>query len=270
MAEIKDPWNLNSLIGQRIEDPLGREEYITVTRAEVDQNRVRGVTKSGKDISIGGEDINVLGNASQNLTQGVVQPKPLSTKVKIQKETLGQTPSVFDPGADLSMPTGEVASVQDVIKEESAVGRKLDASIAGAKFFADILNANSAYNAVAGQAQLNIIQTRNQAADALYRGRQAQTEAQSEGRLAGEKAMLAMAAQGQDVSGSAVQKIQGSYEAIGIFNGMQEEINSVREALGYKLQEVAYDYQIRNAAIERQSAILGSALNFGASSIGAL
>jgi len=214
----------------------------------------------------------------KSVTQGVVQPKPISTKVKIQKETLGQTPSVFDPGADLSMPIGEgfkvgdttPPSVQDVIKEESSRTRKLETGLAGAKFFADVLNANSAYNALEGQAQLNIVQARNQAADALYRGRQAQMEAQSEGRQAGESAILAMAAQGQDVSGSAVQKIQGSYEAVGIFNGMREEINSIREALGYQLEETAYNYQVRNADIARQSAILGSALNLGASSIGAL
>ena len=79
-----------------------------------------------------------------------------------------------------------------------------------------------------------------------------------------------MALQGQDVSGSAVQKIQGSYEAVGVFNGMREEINAVREALGYELQEVAYNYRVRNVEIARTSAIIGSAINAGASSIGTL
>jgi hypothetical protein len=218
--------------------------------------------------------IDVIGESTRSMTQGVVTPAQPSTRVRIQKNTLNQTPSLFDPGADLSAPTGDEFKVTNPIEkaivDEGLKTRRLEAGIAGARFFADVLNANSAYNALAGQAQLNIVQARNQAADALYRGRQAQMEAQSEGRQAGESAILAMAAQGQDVSGSAVQKIQGSYEAVGVFNGMREEINSIREALGYQLEETAYNYQVRNADIARQSAILGSALNLGASSIGAL
>ena len=263
----------NSLIGQKIADPFQREEYVTVTGVDSVKNTLTGITKSGKQISMGGGAINVDTSAPITIaTQGVVTP---AAKVKIQKESISGTPSVFDPGANLSMPTGDEfvkapKKTADVIQQEGLKNRQLNAIAAGAQFFADVLNANSAYNAASGEAQLNIIQARNQGADALYRGRQARTEAESEGRLAGESALLAMAIQGQDVSGSSVQKIQGSYEAMGVFNGMREEINAVREALGYELQEVAYNYQIRNAAIARDSAIIGSAINFGASSIGTL
>ena len=275
-------FNLNNLLGQRIADPFQREEYVTVTGVNPQTQQYSGVTKSGKEFRAKIDDPIGLKPLPQqqtvNATQGVVTPKTPSATVKIQKETLPQTPSVFDPGANLSMPTGEGFKVStaeppttpEVIKEEGLKNRQLAALQAGAQFFADIFNANSAYNAASGQAQLNIIQSRNQAADALYRGRQAQMEAQSEGRRAGESALLAMAVQGQDVSGAAVQKIQGSYEAMGVLNGMREEINSIREALGYKLEEVAYNYQVRNADIARQSAIIGSAINFGASGIGTL
>lgn len=205
---------------------------------------------------------------SMDMTKGVTTP---SATVKTKKTT----PPVFDPGADLSMPIGEglKTTIKDrptPIEKEGLKNRQLAAIQAGAQFFADIFNANSAYAASSGEARLNILQARNQAADALYRGRQAQLEAESEGRQAGESSLLAMAIQGQDVGGAAVQKIQGSYEAMGVFNGMREEINAVREALGYQLQEVAYNYQIRNADIARRSAIIGSAINFGASSIGTL
>lgn len=208
-------------------------------------------------------------------TKGVKPPSISSAKVKIQKENISGTPSVFDPGANLSVPTGDEfatpsKTTADTIKQEGIKTRQLVAISAGAEFFADVFNANSAYNAASGEAQLNIIQARNQGADALYRGRQARVEAESEGRQTGEDALLAMALQGQDVSGSAVQKIQGSYEAVGVFNGMREEINAVREALGYELQEVAYNYRVRNVEIARTSAIIGSAINAGASSIGTL
>ncbi len=264
--------DLSSMVGRRIADPFQREEYVTVTGVDSVKNMVTGVTKSGKQISMGGGSINVdTGAPVTDSTKGVITPASSPSKtVRIQKETLEKTPSVFDPGADLSMPTGEARTTADVIEEQGIKNREFAFLQAGAQFFADVFNANAAYAAASGQAQLNIMQARNQAADALYRGRQAQMEAQSEGRRAGESALLAMAVQGQDVSGSAVQKIQGSYEAMGVFNGMREEINAVREALGYKLEEVAYDYQIRNAGIARQSAIIGSAINFGASGIGTL
>jgi hypothetical protein len=137
--------------------------------------------------------------------------------------------------------------------------------LAGAQFSLDLLNANSAYNTAKGQASLNIIQSRNQAADAIFRGRQAQLDAQSEGYQAGQSALLSAAAQGQDIQGAGVEKIQGSLEAIGIMNGMREEINSMREALGFKLEEVNYDYQVAQAGQAKKNAIIGSALNFGAS-----
>jgi hypothetical protein len=134
-------------------------------------------------------------------------------------------------------------------------------ALAAGGFLIDVMNANNAYNAASGQAQLNIMQARNQAADALYRGRQAAMDRQSEGYQAGQDSLLAMAAQGQDVGSAGVQKIQGSYEAIGLFNAMQEEINSMREALGYELEEINYGYQLDQALIARDNAIFGSALN---------
>jgi hypothetical protein len=158
------------------------------------------------------------------------------------------------------------------MKESNELARKsmnMQLGLAGAKFLISIMNADNAYNAVKGQARLNILQARNQAADALFRGRQAQLDRQSEGYAAGESALLDMAAQGQDVSGQAVGKVQSSLETVGIFNGMQEEINSMREALGYELEEVAYEYQIDQAGAKAQSDKFNAGLELAASFIGA-
>jgi hypothetical protein len=132
--------------------------------------------------------------------------------------------------------------------------------MAGASFLVEIANANNAYNAVTAQAQANIMMARNQGADAIYRGHQAQLERQSEGYNAGQESQLNAAARGQDVSGAGAQKIKGSYEAMGIMNGMKEEINSMREALGYKLEEVNYGYQEANAGIARNNALIGAGI----------
>lgn len=198
-------------------------------------------------------------------TEGVVKPESISEALNYKVEK---------SNAPLVEATGKVeTAIKEQTKkseEQDLSARQLEAFQSGAKFFAEVLNAQNAYFATTGQAQLNIIQSRNQAADALYRGRQAQMEAQSEGRQAGESALLAMAVQGQDVSGASVGKIQSSYEAMGVFNGMREEINSIREALGYQLEEVSYNYQIQNAEIARNSAILGAAIQAGAGMAGVL
>lgn len=140
----------------------------------------------------------------------------------------------------------------------------MQTGLAGAKFMLEVVNAQSQYQTIKGQASLNIMQARNSAADALNRGRQAQSDAQSEGYQAGQESLLSAAAQGQDVNGAGAGKIQASYEAMGIYNGMREEINSMREALGLELEEINYDYQVGQADIQRTNSMIGSALSFGA------
>jgi negative regulator of replication initiation len=96
----------------------------------------------------------------------------------------------------------------------------------------------------------------------------AASQAQSQGRAASDQAILAMAAQGQDVSSAGVQRIAGSYEAISEQNAMQLEINAMREALGFELEVVNYNFQKNSAKINRDMTILSSALNFGAKAYG--
>ena len=85
-----------------------------------------------------------------------------------------------------------------------------------------------------------------------------------------DQAILAMAAQGQDVSGAGVQRIAGSYEAMAEQNAMQLEINGIKEALGFELEEVNYNFQVANAKINRDTTILSSALNLGAQAYGVM
>lgn len=136
-------------------------------------------------------------------------------------------------------------------------------AIAAAEFVIDVINANNSYQQTKGQAQLNILQARNDEADALYRGRQAQLQRESEGYEAGQDSLLAMAAQGQDVSGTAANKLSGSYEAMGYQMGAMEMVNAYREALGYRLEEINNDWMVEQAAIARDNAYFGSALKLG-------
>ncbi len=137
-------------------------------------------------------------------------------------------------------------------------------ALAAGEFIIDVINVNSAYQNATGQAQLNIQMARNSANDAIYRGRQAAFARQSEGYQAGQDATLAMAAQGQDVRGDATGKLRGSYEAMGYMNSAQEEINSMREAMGYELEEINYEYQGEMAGINRDIGYWGAGLKLGA------
>lgn len=151
----------------------------------------------------------------------------------------------------------------ELTKKGNSAYTKGQMALAGAEFLIDVANANNQYEGAKGQARMNITMARNNAADAISRGHQAQLDRQSEGYNAGQDALLAAAAQGQDVGGAGVQKIQGSYEAIGIENGMREEINSMREALGYELEEIDYNRQVEMARINRNNALIGSTLSLG-------
>lgn len=178
-------------------------------------------------------------------------------------DPMSASPSFSGP-APASPEVQAIDRQTQTIVDEGQGYRRSQLALAGAQFGLDVMNANSSYRQLSGQAQLNIMMARNQAADAVYRGRQAAFAAESEGFQAGEQALLNAAAQGQDISGAGVQRVQSSYEAIGYYNAAQEEINGMREALGFELEEINYDYQLESARIARDYAVIGSALNLGA------
>jgi hypothetical protein len=159
-------------------------------------------------------------------------------------------------------------STAQVLTAQNDAYQKGQMAVAAVGFVVDVMNANNAYENAKGQAQINIMLARNSANDAIYRGHQAALDRQSEGFNAGNDAALAMAAQGQDVRGQATQKLVGSYNAVGYENAAREEMNSIREAMGYQLEEVQYEYQGRMAGINRDVAIWGAGLN-AAAQIGA-
>lgn len=158
----------------------------------------------------------------------------------------------------------------EILREGQQAYKTEKMAIAGASFLIDVINADAQYRQAQGQAQFNIMMARNQANDALYRGRMRAGQAKSEARTASDNAILALAAQGQDVSGTGVQRVTSSIDAIGEQNAMLLEINGIKEALGFQLEEVAIDYQLENAGINRDMTILSSALNLGATAAGVL
>lgn len=262
--------------GSLIADPLGREEYVTVTGFDSVKNTVHYKTKDGtQGVKAFRDSIGVEGELvkKQQSTPKITKaPKDSPVPISYIGTNL---PPIEDKGfGDLTVkkepqqqkPPAEVKDpVAEAVANDTTRWTSYQKALAGAEFFVDIMNANAAYASTTGQARLNILQARNDASDAIYRGRLAQMDRQSEGRLAGQDATLAMAAQGQDVGGAGVEKVSGSMEAMGYENGAREMINAYREALGYELEEVNYDYQIEQARQQRNNQMVGATLNFATS-----
>lgn len=151
----------------------------------------------------------------------------------------------------------------DILKEN----QKRQLAVAGARFFANVMNAQSQYTAISEQARTNIFLANQSAADAIARGKQASLQLEQRGRQMGENAKLAAAAQGQDVKGAGVDKLVAGQESVGIYNAMIAEMNANREALGFEQEAIQYMGQIEQAEIQRNFSILSGALQFGASAI---
>ena len=183
---------------------------------------------------------------------------------KTNTGALGKTAVAKDTGDLLDSPAEATRDQTEMLSAEMGKNRASSLYLSAARFGVDVMNANSAYSSIAGAARLNVLEARRKSLDALERGKQRSLEARAEGQLEGESAILALAAQGQDVSGLNAQNVQSSLEAMGAQNALQEEINGIRESLGFELEEVAINYQMSQAATQRTTSILSSALNLGA------
>jgi len=247
--------NSNEVFGIKGQGAL--PNYVTRPNTKVKYKPVTKVNAAPLDVDY--EDTTVTKK------EFVGPPKPTTSSILKNEDS-----QVFDAGKGLSMPTDAKVPPAPMTETEKLIAANekqytnwanAQKAIAVSNFVIDIVNADSAYQAAKGQAQINIMLARNQASDAIYRGRQAQLDSQSEGYNAGQDALLALAAQGQDVSGAGAQKVQGSYEAMGYEMGAREMLNAYREALGYRLEEEAYNYQVAQAGTNSRNAVSGSMLN---------
>ena len=99
---------------------------------------------------------------------------------------------------------------------------------------------------------------KNQAQMSIASGLQRSLYARSVATQEGESAAILMAAQGQDVNAQATQKLEESYDTIGIYNGLQAEVEGIREAMGYELQASNLRMQTNAARNQRDLAAISS------------
>ena len=184
----------------------------------------------------------------------------------VDSPSISRTPGFSPIGRVAEPTTADAIGLQtDQMKQEAESEKNSKMFLAAANFGLSVFNANSAYGAIQSASQLNILEARRLAGDAITRGKQRALEAQVEGEQVGKQALLSLAAQGQDVQGAAVQKVQGSFEDIGLYNALQEETNAITESLGFDLEEVSIGFQLDQAEIARDTSIISAGLNLGAS-----
>jgi hypothetical protein len=155
-------------------------------------------------------------------------------------------------------------SIDQQLKDNSESARNAKLAGAGAGLFLDILNANSKYDSIKGEAALNIYLANNSVNDAIARGKTRSLNQMSQGVQRGEQSLAYLAAQGLDISSVGARNVAASQEAMGLYNGMLEEINSHREAMGYELEIAQLNYATSMAKTDRDQAVLGAIINFGA------
>lgn len=204
-------------------------------------------------------------------TQSPESPRTLDEMMSAPINRVGEK-NMFNPPkpTEADKITESVEELTDVQRQQGLSQAQTTLALAGAKFFLDTLNANSAYRGLEGATQLNILESRRMAADAVARSKQRALDARSEGILAGEATALSLAAQGQEVDSQTVGRAVGSVEEMGIYNALQEEIAGFREALGFQLEEVSMEFQLDQARIDRDMQIFSSGLNLAATGVGLL
>lgn len=180
----------------------------------------------------------------------------------------------------------QASSMQDVVGDEISINKSINTStvgkdaapevpntnllatkkaMAGLDAVADIANAQNAYSAISEANKMNIFNSKMQAQQSIAGGFQQGIFARTQGIQAADTALMSMAAQGQDVTSAASQKLAASYEAISIYNQMQQEINGVRQALGYEMKAIEYQRETDAAKFQRDMTFLTSAGKLGAS-----
>ena len=233
------------------------------------------VDYSNDPITVEGQ---IMGRPNQPKAKPKPKPKPISKpKVKplekrqpsrkpglgpIEKVDISTSENVISPDtkAQVAATDKQTAAIQ----EQTAFSKNSALLTAASQFMFDTLNANNAYSAMEIEGQFQILESKRLANDAIARGRQRALEAQVEGMEAADSAVLALAAQGQDVYGTGVSQVESSFEQVGLINALEEEIAGYREALGYELEQVAINYKLDQAKVERDLSIAGSALNLAA------
>ena len=131
----------------------------------------------------------------------------------------------------------------------------------------DIVNARMRADRAAHQARINISIAQRRANTAITQSLTRSARLKRKGQHDAEKLKAYMAAQGQNVTGDFVQQAAAAHEMQGINEGMIEEINGIRNALGFKEQIIVQEMTAASAKIQRDLDTIMGVQKIGAGTI---
>ena len=176
---------------------------------------------------IGGGTTGPVGEVAETDTPGITQ----------QDASRGQTPRSVEQKLDVpDDPNYEMMARGGLMMAEGLI---------------DIANARARAKAAERQARLNIEIAQRRANSTITNAMTRSRRARVQGKHTADKLKAYMAAQGQDVTGSAVDKAAYSHEIQFMNSAMLEEINGYRTALGFQEQIVMQESAIANAKVQR-------------------
>lgn len=175
----------------------------------------------------------------------------MGTKLKPSRSQIRRTPykSLSD----------EVEGKEGITADKSNLWA---AAIVG-RYIAEVFNTQTKYEVLRTQNRLNWQIASDNAVEAIARGMQRGFMRRQQGRRRAEQAKIYLAAQGQDVHSAHVARAEMTFETAGTVNGMIEEMNGDREALGYQSKMISYEMQNKLAETQRDLSIIGSTVTMG-------
>lgn len=139
---------------------------------------------------------------------------------------------------------------------------------AAASAVQNILNANSAYDALKEQNKMNAFELDRAEGILLQSGHQTILDIKRQGEENAVQAQLALAAQGQNLSSAGAEKASDSYNAIAIQNAMIEEINMMREVYDINFQRIEMRRAEGIAKAQKKNALFSGILTVSAAAAG--
>jgi len=179
---------------------------------------------------------------------------------------------LVDPNASKELITskGQKTSTTGT-KTESSGGAK-SAAIAGGmtaiSAIQNISNVQSAYDALKEQNKINALELDRAEGILIQQSRQSMLDLKRQGEENSVQAQLALAAQGQNLNSAGAQKVSNSYETMGIYDAMIEEVNLMRSVYDINFQRIEMKRAEGLARAQKKNAVFSGIVSTAASAVG--
>jgi len=178
-----------------------------------------------------------------------------------------EIPSLLDSTAPL-IRTSSGKAPENSYTQAGAKSAAISGGLAGLSALQSISNAQSAYDSLKEQNKINAMELDRAEGIILQQGSQAILDMKRAGEENSVSAQLALAAQGQNLNSAGAQKTSESYEAMGVYNAMIEEINMMRSVYDINFQRIEMKRAEGLAKAQKKNAVFSGILSTAAAAAG--